>query len=124
MLESADLVAFAASTDLHRSRLFYQDVLGLRLVSQDNFAVVFDANGTTLRVTAVPEAAGAAYTVLGWNVPDITVAVRTLAGNGVPFLRYDVMDQDEDGIWTAPGGARIAWFSDPDANVLSLSQLP
>jgi catechol 2,3-dioxygenase-like lactoylglutathione lyase family enzyme len=122
MLESAALVAFAASTDLDRSRAFYQDVLGLTLVSQDDFACVFDAGGTMLRVTAVGELARAPYTVLGWQVPDITPMTRALAAKGVTFHRYDGMSQDADGIWTAPGGARVAWFPDPDGNVLSLTQ--
>ena len=122
MLQSAGLVAFAASTDLDRSQAFYQDVLGLTLVSRDDFACVFDSAGTMLRVTAVPEPARAAYTVLGWEVPDITATARGLTARGVTFLRYDVMDQDADGIWIAPSGARIAWFPDPDDNVLSLTQ--
>ncbi len=124
MLQSAGLVAFAASADLDRSREFYQDILGLTLVSRDDFACVFDAAGTVLRVTAVPEPARAVYTVLGWEVPDITATASGLAGRGVTFLRYDVMSQDADGIWTAPGGARIAWFPDPDGNILSLTQYP
>jgi len=122
MLESAALVAFAASTDLDRSRMFYQDVLGLTLVSHDDFACVFDASGTMLRVTAVGELARAPYTVLGWQVPDITATTRSLVANGVAFHRYEGMSQDADGIWTAPGGAQIAWFPDPDGNVLSLTQ--
>jgi len=122
VLESAALVAFAASTDLGRSRAFYQDVLGLTLVSQDDFACVFDAGGTMLRVTAVGQLTRAPYTVLGWQVADIAGTVRGLTASGVTFLRYDGMDQDGDGIWTAPGGARVAWFPDPDGNVLSLTQ--
>ena len=75
-----------------------------------------------LRVTAVPEVCRTGYTVLGWRVTDITSAVRGLAGRGVVFLRYDGMDQDSDGVWTTPGGDRVAWFADPDGNVLSLTQ--
>jgi catechol 2,3-dioxygenase-like lactoylglutathione lyase family enzyme len=122
VLESAALVAFAASTDLSRSREFYQNVLGLTPVSQDDFACVFDGGGTMLRVTAVGELSRAPYTVLGWQVADIAGTVRGLAARGAMFLRYDGMDQDADGIWTGPGGARVAWFPDPDGNVLSLTQ--
>jgi catechol 2,3-dioxygenase-like lactoylglutathione lyase family enzyme len=122
MLESSAVVAFAPVTSLARARVFYEQVLGLPLVSQDDFACVFDANGTMLRLTAVPGLTPAGYTVLGWKVIDIEVIVQGLSGNGVMFARYDGMDQDEHGIWTAPGGDRIAWFSDPDGNTLSLTQ--
>lgn len=124
MLESCDVIAFAAAADLDRARVFYEQVLGLPVTEHNDFACVFDAHGTMLRVTAVPKVAQPGYTVLGWNVPDITTTVRELASRGVIFLRYDMMDQDEDGIWVAPSGGRIAWFPDPDGNTLSLTQFP
>jgi catechol 2,3-dioxygenase-like lactoylglutathione lyase family enzyme len=92
------------------------------VVEQNDFACVLDANGTMLRVTAVPEVAHASYTVLGWRVAGITAAVRDLTARGVTFLRFDGMDQDDDGIWTTPGGEKVAWFADPDGNTLSLTQ--
>lgn len=123
MLETSDLIAFAATTDLQRARDYYAGTLGLTLVEQNDFACVFDVNGTMLRVTAVAEALqGAGYTVLGWRVDDITSTVRDLARNGVRFLRYEAMAQDSDGVWTAPSGDKIAWFADPDGNTLSLTQ--
>ena len=122
MLDSSDLVAFVAATDLRRARAFYEQKLGLRVLEHNDFACVVDANGTMLRVTEVPEVARAGYTVLGWRVRDIAASVRDLAGRGVTFLRYDGMSQDQDGIWTAPSGARVAWFADPDENTLSLTQ--
>jgi len=122
MLESGRIVAFAAATDLDRARAFYEQVLGLTVTEVNDFACVFDVNGTMLRVTAVPEVSRAGYTVLGWRVADIAAAVRGLAGRGVVFLRYDGMDQDGDGVWTAPGGDKVAWFADPDGNVLSLTE--
>ena len=122
MLESSELVAFVAATDLGRARVFYEQKLGLRVLEHDDFACVLDANGTMLRVTAVPEVAQAGYTVLGWRVGDIAASVQDLAARGVTFLRYDGMNQDEDGIWTTPTGARVAWFADPDGNILSLTQ--
>lgn len=122
MLESSEVVAFAPATSLSRASVFYEQVLGLPLISQDDFACVFDANGTMLRVTAVPEVSPAGYTVLGWKVTGIERIIQGLAGKGVAFTRYDGMDQDEYGIWTAPGGDKIAWFSDPDGNTLSLTQ--
>jgi len=122
MLGSSDVIAFAPATDLDRSRAFYEQALGLPLAGQNEFACVFDANGTMLRVTAVPEVSRAGYTVLGWRVADIAAAVRHLAARGVVFIRYDGMDQDGNGVWTTPGGDRVAWFADPDGNILSLTQ--
>ena len=121
MLESSDLVAFVAATDLHRARAFYEQTLGLPVLEQDDFACVLDAHGTTLRVTAVREVARGGYTVLGWRVSDIVTAVRDLAVRGVTFVRYPGLSQDEHGIWTAPSGAQVVWFTDPDGNVLSLT---
>jgi len=122
MLESSDLVAFAAATDLSRARMFYEQALGLPVAEYNDFACVLDANGTMLRVTAVPEVSRASYTVLGWRVTDISATIRDLIAKGVVSLRYDGMDQDEDGIWTTPGGDKVACFADPGGNILSLTQ--
>jgi catechol 2,3-dioxygenase-like lactoylglutathione lyase family enzyme len=122
MLQDSDVIAFAASADLRRARVFYEQVLGLRVTEQSDFACVFDANGTMLRVTAVAGVANPGYTVLGWRVSDIAATVRGLCARGAVFLRYDDMDQDETGIWTTPSGDQVAWFADPDGNVLSLTQ--
>lgn len=124
MLTRADLVAFAPSTDLDRSRTFYQRVLGLFLRSEDDFACVFDAHGTTLRVTRVPALTPAPFTILGWVVPDIAQTIAGLRAQQVEFLRFPGMDQAADGVWTAPSGAKVAWFHDPEGNVLSLTQDP
>ena len=122
MLETSEVIAFASAADLDQARAFYEQVLGLRVIEQNDFACVFDANGTMLRVTAVAEVARPGYTVLGWRVTDIAATVRGLTERGVVFLRYDGMDQDEAGVWTTPGGDEIAWFADPGGNVLSLTQ--
>ena len=124
MLEQADLVAFVACSDLEVSSRFYGGVLGLRLLEASAVANAYDVGGTQLRVTLVDRPSRAPYTVLGWRVPDIGAAVRALRAAGVAFGRYDGMTQDEDGIWTAPGGSRIAWFSDPDGNIISVQQPP
>ena len=124
MLDTAELVAFVAARDLDVAGRFYGEVLGLRLVESTPFAKVFDAGGTTVRVTRVDEVAAAGYTVLGWKVPDVDVAIGALRARGVEFKRYDGLEQDEHGAWTAPGGSRIAWFTDPDGNTLSLQQAP
>ncbi len=123
LLGSHKLAAFVATRDPVRAKAFYGETLGLRLVSEDAFAVVFDANGTMLRVSIVQEVTVAKYTVLGWQVPDIVATVKDLQKAGVKFERFEgFMQQDELGIWTAPGGARVAWFKDPDGNLLSIAQ--
>jgi catechol 2,3-dioxygenase-like lactoylglutathione lyase family enzyme len=122
MLGSAKIIAFVATTDALRAKAFYRDTLGLPLVSEDPYAVVFDAAGTMLRVTVVEKRVVAPYTVVGWQVADIRATVETLDKAGVKTERYIGMDQDEGGIWTSPGGARIAWFKDPDGNTLSVTQ--
>ena len=122
MLKSRPIVAFVATTDRKRSKAFYARTLGLRLVSEDGFALAFDAGGTILRVAIVKSLRPAGYTVLGWIVPDIAKAVRGLVKRGVMFQRYEGMMQDDLGIWSSPSGARVAWFSDPDGNTLSLTE--
>jgi len=122
MLTHSKVVAFVGSIDLVRAQAFYEGTLGLPIVEQSPFAVVANAQGTELRITQVPAISPAPYTVLGWTVDDIAAAIDALAGRGVSFSRFDGMDQDERGIWRAPGGAQVAWFTDPDGNVLSLTQ--
>ena len=124
MLGSADLVAFVATRDLEAATAFYGPILGLPLVEANGFARVYDANGTQLRVTLVESLAQAPYTVLGWRVEDIAQTTAELRAAGVEFKRYNGMDQDENGVWVAPGGTRVAWFADPDGNTLSLQQEP
>ena len=123
MLASGDLVAFVPSTDLERSAAFYGGVLGLQVHEVTPFACVLRAGGTTLRVTKVDSFTPHPFTVLGWVVPDIAGTLEALAGLGVAALRYPGVTQDDRGIWTTPGGDQVAWFSDPDGNTLSLTQL-
>jgi catechol 2,3-dioxygenase-like lactoylglutathione lyase family enzyme len=124
MLESALPVAFVPATDLGRARDFYEGVLGLPVQDVSGFACVFRVGPITLRVTKVGELTPPPFTVFGWEVAAIHETAAGLAGRGVEFVRYDGMDQDRAGVWTAPGGAQVAWFRDPDGNVLSLTQLP
>jgi catechol 2,3-dioxygenase-like lactoylglutathione lyase family enzyme len=122
-LREQSIIAFVATLDPARAKKFYSDTLGLPLVSEEiPFALVFDAHGTMLRVTIVKELRTADYTILGWHVPNITVAAKCLQKAGVQFERYQGMQQDELGIWTSPGGSRVAWFKDPDGNTLSISE--
>jgi catechol 2,3-dioxygenase-like lactoylglutathione lyase family enzyme len=124
ILGASKLVAFVATTNSNKARAFYEGVLGLRLIEDEQpFALVFDANGIMLRVTAVQEHNPAPFTVLGWGVESIEASVDRLTAAGVEFQRYPgINDGDPKGIWTAPGGARVAWFKDPDGNVLSVTQ--
>lgn len=123
MLKSRPIVAFVATTDPKRAKPFYAETLGLRLVSEDGFALMFDAGGTRLRVAIVKTLQPAGYTVLGWIVPEIVTAVRDLVKRGVILQRFEGMPQDDLGIWSSPSGARVAWFTDPDGNTLSLTEL-
>ncbi|KAA6461961.1 VOC family protein [Acidobacteria bacterium AB60] len=119
------LVAFVSIRDAGRAKHFYRDVLGLELVSEDGpFALVFEVQGVMLRLAINPDATPIPGTVLGWRVPDIQTAVEDLVNAGATLERYPFLQQDELGIWNSPGGARVAWFKDPDGNVLSLSQHP
>jgi len=122
LLAGAELIGFVPTSDLARARAFYVDTLGLSVIDEDPYALGLDANGIMLRVTVVPELRPAGYTVCGWRVDDIAAAIRDLGDRGVGFARYDGMDQDALGVWTAPTGAKVAWFTDPDGNVLSLTQ--
>jgi catechol 2,3-dioxygenase-like lactoylglutathione lyase family enzyme len=124
VLEAAELAAFVPSGDLARSRELYAATLGLTHTETGPFACVLRSGRTTRRVTRVDDLRPQPFTVLGWVVDDIAAAVAGLTARGVTFHRYPGMDQDELGVWTAPGGARIAWFPDPDGNVLSLTQHP
>jgi catechol 2,3-dioxygenase-like lactoylglutathione lyase family enzyme len=122
-LNEHSIIAFVATHDPARAKAFYGKKLGLRLVSEElPFALVFDARGTMLRVTIVKTFSAAGFTVLGWQVPNIIVAAQGLQRAGVQFERYPGMDQDELGVWTSPGGAKVAWFKDPDGNTLSISE--
>lgn len=124
MLSSQRVVAFVSTTNPDRARPFFRDTLGLKLVAEDGFALVFDSNGTMLRVSIVRELTPAQFTVLGWEVDDMDTALEALLKAGVTFERYGFPGQDERGVWTAPGGTKVAWFKDPDGNILSLSQHP
>lgn len=121
-LAGARLVGMLATAKPEAARAFYQDVLGLRLQSDDQFALVFNANGVTLRIAKVEALAPHPFTSLGWSVADVRGAVGALRDKGVVFERFPGMEQDELGIWIPPGAREgVAWFRDPDGNLLSLS---
>jgi catechol 2,3-dioxygenase-like lactoylglutathione lyase family enzyme len=122
-LSEQSLIGFVATRDAARAKAFYENTLGLRLMKdQLPFALVFDVNGLMLRVTPVRELHVAEYTVLGWEVADIVTAATALRDAGVDFQRFPFLQHDELGVWNAPDGAKVAWFRDPDGNMLSISQ--
>ena len=104
------------------SRAFYEDKIGLTLISEEHFALMFDLKGHRLRITKVNELTPAKHTVLGWHVSDVAAMIRHLMASGVVFEQFDEMDQDQLGMWTSPSGAKVAWFLDPDGNSLSITQ--
>ncbi len=124
-LAKSDIVGFVPISNVSAAKDFYGGTLGLKLLSEEPpFAVVLDANGVMLRLSITPEHAPSSGTVLGWRVPDIVAAVEGLASAGIRFERYDFLTQDQGGIWTTPTNARVAWFRDPDGNLLSISEHP
>jgi catechol 2,3-dioxygenase-like lactoylglutathione lyase family enzyme len=123
-LKAAKVCAFAATTDAARCRDFYVGKLGLRLMHEDGYGIVFDSGGTMVRIQKGPELTPVPRTVLGWNVTEIEHTVADLVAAGVTFERFTWFQQDENAITTFPDGARVAWFKDPDGNILSVAQVP
>jgi len=121
MLSSEKLIAFVSTTNADHARAFFRDKLGLRLVSEDGFALVFDSGGAPLRVALAKEIKPAQYTVLGWDVKDLRATVLELKKAGIACEIFGFFKQDDLGIWTAPNGDQVAWFKDPDGNILSVS---
>jgi catechol 2,3-dioxygenase-like lactoylglutathione lyase family enzyme len=122
MLGSQKIIAFVSTREPARAKSFYGATLGLRLVSEDPFSLVFDSGGVTLRVTTVEQHVAAPYTVLGWEVADIVGTSEALVRAGIVPERFPGLQQDDHGIWRSPSGARVVWFRDPDGNTLSLTQ--
>ena len=122
MTQTRHPVSFIATTDPEGAKFFYGDILGLQLVENSPFALVYSDEGQMLRVQIVSELVPAVHTVHGWKVDDISAEVALLGAKGVEFLRFEGMAQSEEGIWSTPGGHKIAWFKDPDGNVLSLTE--
>jgi len=116
------VVTFLLTHNPEAAIAFYRDKLGLKYLRDDGFALVFDLNGVMLRIGKVPSFTPAKNTVLGWESRDIAAAMGALEQKGIAFERYPNMGQDAQGICTFPNGDKVAWFKDPDGNVLSLSQ--
>jgi len=122
MLANQTIKAFVPTTKPAEAKIFYRDVLGLTLLSEDAYALEFNSNGTLLRVITVPELTPHQFTAVGWNVDDIAATIRALNAKEVYCEKYGFMEQDDLGIWTSPSGAKVAWFKDVDENVLSLTE--
>jgi catechol 2,3-dioxygenase-like lactoylglutathione lyase family enzyme len=124
MLGANKIIGFVPSKDLSKSIQFYEDLLGIRFVKEDGFAAVFEAGDRMLRIVnvgQVPDFRTQSFAILGWEVDDMSKTVAALKERGISFEIYPWIQQDELGIWTAPNGDKIAWFKDPDGNVLSVS---
>jgi predicted enzyme related to lactoylglutathione lyase len=122
MLSSARMTAFVQVKDREKAKEFYVNILGLKFLSEDPFALVVESNGHKIRIGEMPEMEPAKFTVLGWEVTDIEEAVTDLVSRGVQPQLYGFPGQDGRGIWTAPTGDKVAWFTDPSGNVLSVAQ--
>jgi len=122
MLTSGRLIGFLFTKDYDKARAFYEGKLGFQFVSQDQFALVLQAGDNMLRITKIPNFTPAQGTVLGWEAANIDAVVDWLSKRGVTLEKYPFVQDRERGIWTAPSGDKVAWFKDPDGNVLSVSQ--
>jgi catechol 2,3-dioxygenase-like lactoylglutathione lyase family enzyme len=122
MLADKKLRAFVPTMKPDEARSFYKDILGLALLSEDSYALEFDANGTLLRVTIVQNFKAFPFTVLGWNVDNISSSIKQLNDKGIFCEKYDFLKQDSSGVWISPNGSKVAWFKDPDGNVLSFTE--
>jgi predicted enzyme related to lactoylglutathione lyase len=122
MLADKKLTAFVATTKPDEAKAFYKTILGLKLLSEDNFALEFEANKTVLRIAIVQKFTPQPFTVLGWDVEDIVSAIKSLNDKNVFCEKYDFLKQDESGVWASPNGSKVAWFKDPDGNILSLTE--
>jgi catechol 2,3-dioxygenase-like lactoylglutathione lyase family enzyme len=120
--EGSTPVTFLYTADVDRCVGWYRDVLGAGLRDRDDHGAFLDSAGALLRVTALPNFKPTEHPVAGWEVTDLAAAALELREKGVTFTVYDGMGQDEQGIWNGPDGSRLAWFSDPDGNVLMLNQ--
>jgi catechol 2,3-dioxygenase-like lactoylglutathione lyase family enzyme len=122
MFLNGKLKAFVPTVNPENAKSFYRDTLGFKLISEDSFALEFDSNGTKIRVTKVQELKPHSFTILGWDVDDIVSTIKLLNKNQVFCIKYSFLKQNDLGIWIAPGGTKVAWFTDPDGNILSLSE--
>lgn len=117
-------MAVLGTVDMERALAFYHDVLGLSIISGDTYGTSLEAGGTELRLTRVSEVVAAPYAQLGWRVTDLTTVAASLRERGITLVQFPHLEHDEAGAWTGPGGVRVAWFHDPDGNLLSIVEDP
>ncbi|SEB96518.1 VOC family protein [Terriglobus roseus] len=122
MAAPGNLIGFVPITDMERAIAFYRDTVGLEFVKDDGFALVFQSGDNMMRLVKMAAVTPAQFTILGWQTTSIEDDVKSLTAKGVVFSRFGFLQQDDLGIWSAPGGDKVAWFTDPDGNILSLSQ--
>ena len=122
MIETGKMVGFVPTKDYDKARAFYEGNLGFEFVSLDQFALVMKVGGHMIRISKIPNFTPLQATILGWQVADIEAVAKWLAGRGVATEKFPFVQDQELGIWTAPTGDRVAWFKDPDGNILSVSQ--
>lgn len=122
MLDSGKMIGFVITNDYDKARAFYEGKLGFEFVSLDQFALVMRVGGHQIRISKLQNFKPRQGTVLGWEVADIKKAVTWLASRGVALEKYPFVQDQELGIWTTPNGDKVAWFKDPDGNILSVSQ--
>lgn len=124
MLASGKMVGFVPTRDYEKARAFYVGKLGFEFVSLDQYALVVSVGGHKIRIAKIPNFTPLQATILGWEVQDIASAATWLRDRGVDLEKYPFVQDRELGIWTAPTGDKVAWFKDPDGNILSVSQHP
>lgn len=124
MLLEPRIITFLPITDAANAKNFYENILGLNMISEDEYALEFERNGTCLRLTIVPQLTPQPFTVLGFQIDQIESQIKSLSSKGVVFEEYKNLNQNHLGIWTSPSKAKIAWFKDPDGNLISLTERP
>ena len=121
-IKTSKPTVFLATADPEKSLVFYRDQLGLEFVEDSEYALVFNLSGADLRISKVPEHTPLGFTVLDWQVADMDAVLGDLSAAKVQLEEYDFVTLDERKVWTTEDGTQIAWFKDPDGNVLSVSQ--
>jgi catechol 2,3-dioxygenase-like lactoylglutathione lyase family enzyme len=122
MLGSAKIVGFVPTSDYDKARAFYEGKLEFEFVSIDQYALVMSVGGHRIRIAKIPNFAPLQGTILGWEVTDIEAVVTWLRDRGVALEKYPFVQDRELGIWTTPTDDKVAWFKDPDGNILSVVQ--
>lgn len=122
-LKNSKMVGFLATSRPDISKRFYNEILELTLIEETPYALVFESANAVIRIQKTEEVYPPPYTTIGWEVENIEFTVRALSESGVQFERYEGMEQDDRGVWDVPNGSKVAWFKDPDGNLLSLTQV-